>query len=152
MLFLKLFILHFLLSFETHRRRTHDRRTSKIRKTLLWHPSPPKISRKIVCNNFENGGLKNFHITWNIVNLQSSWIRKLYEENISFFPYISKYLGKLFKFYSCLSFGCQLPVLDFPNFTKHFFRWSSFLFASSKLPSCILSNFLWFNKHILIFD
>ena len=30
------------------------------------------------------------------------------------------------------------------------FQWSSSLFASSELPSCIRSNFLWFNKHILI--
>ena len=30
------------------------------------------------------------------------------------------------------------------------FQWSSFFFASSELPSCILLNFLWFNKHILI--
>ena len=30
------------------------------------------------------------------------------------------------------------------------FQWSNSLFASSKLPSSILSNFLWFNKHILI--
>ena len=30
------------------------------------------------------------------------------------------------------------------------FQWSSSFFASSELPSCILSNFLWFNKHILI--
>ena len=30
------------------------------------------------------------------------------------------------------------------------FQWSSSFFASSELPSCILSNFLWFNKYILI--
>ena len=30
------------------------------------------------------------------------------------------------------------------------FQWSISFFASSELPSCILSNFLWFNKYILI--
>ena len=30
------------------------------------------------------------------------------------------------------------------------FQWSSSFLAYSERPSCILSNFLWFNKHILI--
>ena len=30
------------------------------------------------------------------------------------------------------------------------FQWSSCLFVSSELCSCILSDFLWFNKHVLI--
>ena len=70
-------------------------------------------------------------------------------EKNSFSTY-KQILLKLFKFHSYLSFNRKL-LIKFPNFYKYIlFQWSSPFLASSKLPSCILSNFLWFNKHILI--
>ena len=41
--------------------------------------------------------------------------------------------------------------MKFSKFSiKPLFQWISCLFVSSELCSCILPNFLWFNKHILI--
>ena len=127
----------------------------KIQKTLIWHFSHPKISHKTLCNNFENGGLKHVDISSKIISLQCSWLQKLCDENFHEWKitpphFIIKYFGKSFKFRSCLSFDPKL-LIKFPEFYRNIlFQWSSSLFASSELPSCILSNFLWFNKHILI--
>ena len=127
----------------------------KIQKTFIWHSSRPKISHKTLCNNFENGGLKHVDISSKIISLQCSWLRKLCDENfhewkIIPFHLINKYFGKSFKFHSCLSFDCKL-LIKFPKFYKNIlFQWSSSFFASSELPSYILSNFLWFNKDISI--
>ena len=128
----------------------------RIQKMFIWHSSSPKISHKTLCNNFENGGLKHVDISSKIISLQCSWLRKLSDENFHEWkiipsPLINKYFGKSFKFHSCLSFDRKL-LIKFPKFYKNiFFQWSNSFFASSKLPSCILSSFLWFNKHILIF-
>ena len=63
---------------------------------------------------------------------------------------INKYFGKSFKFHLCLSFNRKL-LIKFPKSYKNIlFQWSSFFFASTELPSCILSNFLCFNKHVSI--
>ena len=127
----------------------------RIQKTLIWHSSRPKISHKTLCNNFENGGLKHVDISSKIISLQCSWLRKLCDENFHEWKIIpshliSKYFGKSFKFHSCLSFDRKL-LIKFPKFYKNiFFQWSNSFFASSELPSCILSSFLWFNKHILM--
>ena len=127
----------------------------KIQKTLIWHFSHPKISHKTLCNNFENGRLKHVDISSKIISLQCSWLQKLCDENFHEWKIIpshliNKYFRKSFKFHSCLSFDCKF-FITFPKFYRSIlFQWSSSLFASSELPSCILSNFLWFNKHILI--
>ena len=126
----------------------------KIQKAFIWHSPLPKISHKTLCNNFENGGLKHVDISSKIISLQCSWLRKLCDEN--FYEWkvipshlINKYFGKSFKFYSCLSFDRKL-LIKFPEFYRNIlFQWSSSLFTSSEISSCILSNFLWFNKHIL---
>ena len=93
-------------------------------------------------------------ISSKIISLQCSWLQKLCDGNFHEWKIvpshlINKYFGKSFKFHSCLSFDHKLP--KFPKFCKNIlFQWSSSFSASSELPSCILSNFLWFNKHILI--
>ena len=127
----------------------------KNQKTFIWHSSRPEISHKTLCNNFENGGLKHVDISSTIISLQCSWLRKIFDENFHEWKIIpshliNKYFGKSFKFHSCLLFDCKL-LIKFPKFYKNIlFEWSSSFFASSELPSCILSNFLWFNKYILI--
>ena len=127
----------------------------KIQKTFIWHSSRPKISNKTLCNNFENDGLKHVDISSKIISLQCSWLRKLCDENfhewkIITFHVINKYLRKSFKFHSCIFFDRKL-LIKFSEFYRNILlQWSSSLFASSELPSCILSTFIWFNKHILI--
>ena len=62
----------------------------------------------------------------------------------------NKYLRKSFKFHSFLSFDFKL-LIKLPEFYKNIlFQRIGSLFASSKLPSYIVSNFLCFNKHVLI--
>ena len=102
----------------------------KIQKTFIWHSSRPKISHKILCNNFENGGLKHVDISSKIISLQCSWLRKLCDENFHEWKIIpshliSKYFGKSFKFHSCLSFDRKL-LIKFPKFYNNIlFQWSS---------------------------
>ena len=102
----------------------------KIQKTFIWHSSRPKISHKILCNNFENGGLKHVDISSKIISLQCSWLRKLCDENLHEWKIIpshlrSKYFRKSFKFHSCLSFDRKL-LIKFPKFYKNIlFQWSS---------------------------
>ena len=63
---------------------------------------------------------------------------------------INIYCGKSLKFHSCLSFVRKL-LIKFLKFCRNILcQRSSSLFASSELPSCILLNFLWCNKDILI--
>ena len=80
---------------------------------------------------------------------------KTYDENFHEWKIIpshciNKYFGKSLKFLTCLSFDHKL-LIKFPKFYKNIlFQWSNSFFASSELPFCFLSNFPWFNKHILI--
>ena len=109
-------------------------------------------------NNSEIGGLKHVDILSKIISLQCSWLWKLCDENFHEWKtipsyLINKYFGKSFKsfkFHSCFSFDCKL-LIKFPKFYKTIlFQWSSSLSTFSELTSCIMPNFLWFNKHILI--
>ena len=53
-------------------------------------------------------------------------------------------------FHSNLSFNLTL-VASFSEFYKQIFiNWSNYFVSNSEVPSCIQSNFLWYNKHILI--
>ena len=56
-----------------------DRRTSKNRENIYM--TRPKISRKTLCNDFENSGLKHIHTSSKITSLQCFWLRKLCNEN-----------------------------------------------------------------------
>ena len=124
---------------------------SLIQKTFIWHSLRPKLSHRTLYNSFENGGLKHVDISSKIISLQCCWLRKLCDKNFHEWKIvpshlINKYFGKSFKFYSCLSFDRKL-FIKFPTFYKNISpQWSSSLFASSKLPSCIFSNFLWFSS------
>ena len=124
----------------------------KIQKKFIWHSSHQNISHKTI---FENSRLKHVNISSKIISLQCSWLRKFCDENFHEWKIIpshliNEYFGKSFKFHSCLSFNWKL-LTKFPNFYKNIlFQWSSYFFSSSELPSCTLSNFLWFNKHFLI--
>ena len=127
----------------------------KIQKTFLWYSSKPKINLKTLCNTFEDRGLKNVDIKSKIISLQCSWVKKFYHGNHhdwKFIPlrFMKKYFGKNFHFHSNLSFNLAL-VDSFPEFYKQIFiNWSNYFVSNSEVPSCIQSNFSWYNKHILI--
>ena len=94
----------------------------KIKKTFIWHSSRPKISHKTPCNNFENGALKYVDISSKIISLQCSWLRKFCDENFHEWKIIPSHL-----------------IIIISSSSSTF----------PELPSYIMSNFLWFNKHIL---
>ena len=53
----------------------------KIQKTFLWYSSKPKINHKILCNTFQDEGLKNVDVKLKIISLQCFWVKKLYDGN-----------------------------------------------------------------------
>ena len=56
----------------------------------------------------------------------------------------------MFHFHSNLSFNLAL-VGSFPEFCKQIFiNWSNYFVSNFEVPSCIQSNFLWYNKYTLI--
>ena len=105
---------------------------------------------KIVSRN-----ISTYNMSSKIISLQYSWLQKLCDENFHEWKIIpshliSKYFGRSFKFLLRLSFNHKI-LIKFPEIYKNvLFQWSSSLFAFSELSSCIMSNSLWFNKHILI--
>ena len=54
---------------------------NKTQKNFIWNGLNPNIKNSTINNNYENGGLKNVNIAAKISSLQSSWIKKLFDEN-----------------------------------------------------------------------
>ena len=90
-----------------------------------------------------------------ITRLQCSWIKRLYDNNFHEWKIIPKYLisktfGSMSKFRLNLDFKKDL-LKQFPSFYCSIFNnWKTYFFNSPEIPSCILSEFLWFNWHIKI--
>ena len=42
--------------------------------------SNPKVKQKTLCKRYENGGLKNVGIRNKVNSLQSSWLKRLYDD------------------------------------------------------------------------
>ena len=49
----------------------------KINKHFIWKNGNPRIKQDTLCKGYENGGLKNVNITFKIISLQYSWVRRL---------------------------------------------------------------------------
>ena len=80
-----------------------------IQTSFLWNNSNPKIKHKTLCKRYENGGLKNVDIRNKVNSLQSSWVKKLYNDCFHEWKIIPLYqlnktFGPSFKFHSNLSF------------------------------------------------
>ena len=81
---------------------------NKTQKHFIWNESNPKIKNSTINSNYENGGLKNVNIAAKTSSLQSSWIKKLFDENFHDWKIIPlhiihKSLGKKFVFHSNLT-------------------------------------------------
>ena len=53
----------------------------KIQKYFLWKDSTPKIRHETTCKDYKDSDLRNVDISYKIVSLQCSWIRRLYDNN-----------------------------------------------------------------------
>ena len=52
----------------------------------------PKIKNSTLCNDYKYGGLKNVDIFSKVVNLQCSWIKRLFDHNFNQWKLIPLYL------------------------------------------------------------
>ena len=126
-----------------------------IQTSFLWNNSNPKIKHKTLCKRYENGGLKNVDIRNKVNSLQSSWVKRLYddclhERKIIPLYQLNKTFGPSFKFHSNLSFK-KSSLKKLLPFCRHMLnRWSQSLSGSPETFSQIPSQFLWFNKYIQI--
>ena len=80
---------------------------TKIQMESIWKGKTPYIKSSSLCNDYDNGGLKNVDDFSKIVSFQCSWIRRLFHNNFHRWKVIPlylirRYLGRNFKFYSNL--------------------------------------------------
>ena len=76
----------------------------KVQTAFFLNNSSPNIKHKILCRDSKAGGLKNVDIPNKIIALQSSWIRRLYDNSFHEWKLIPLYLieksfGTLLKFH-----------------------------------------------------
>ena len=125
----------------------------KIPKAFLWKNSTPKIKYETLCNDYKAGGLKDVDIPSKIIALQCSWIRRFY--NNSFHEWklipldlIKTSFGRSFKFHSNLLFKSNKTKF-FPSFYREIILyWKKHVAMMTEIPSCILSQYLWYNANI----
>ena len=126
-----------------------------IQKFFIWQNKKVKIRHETLRMDFKNGGLQNVDIKYKIASLQCSWVQRLFDDNVHDWKVIPKFLihksfCQKFIFHSNLVFNDAL-LKNFPPFYKSIFiNWKNLFSSSPNIPSCILSEFLWFNKHINI--
>ena len=75
----------------------------QIKKHVTWKNGSPKIRQDTLCNEYENGGLKNVDITVKIKSLHCSWFKQLYDNSAHDWKLIplhiiTRTLGKHFYF------------------------------------------------------
>ena len=105
---------------------------------------------------FDMKGLRNIDIKSKIlqISLQCSWIKKLLDESfhewkIIPLTLIKNTLGECFIFHSNLDFNISLNL--FPKFYINILHaWKNTFAFLSFTPSCLRSQFLWFNKDLKI--
>ena len=101
---------------------THLIKTLEIIQTSFsWNNSNPKIKRKTLCIRYENGGLQNVDVRNKINSLQSSCVKKLYNDYFHEWKIIPSY---------------QLSKTFGPSFEFH----SNFYFKKSSLKKHFLST------------
>ena len=114
-----------------------------------------KIKHSTLCNKYENGGLRNVDVLSNVISLNCSWIKRLYDNCSHLWKripsyLIDTYLWKKFKFH--LNLGIQnYKIKRFPIYSKQIHkRWSENLSSSPGLPSVIASQVIWYYKYIKV--
>ena len=120
---------------------------------LLCGKTTSKIMHETLSN--KAGGLKNVDIQNKIIPLQCSWIRRLYNNSFHEWKLITLYLiqksvGSSFEFHSNLLFESNKTKF-FPSFCQEIILyWKKHLALVIEIPSCILSQYLWYNANIQV--
>ena len=103
---------------------------------------------KLFVKRFENGDLKNVDKRNKVNSLQSSWVKRLYDD--WFHEWKITPLDPSFKFHSNLSFK-KFSIKKLLPFYRHMLNsWSQSLSGSPETSSQMLSQFLLFSKYIKI--
>ena len=127
----------------------------RIQNEFLWNGSNPKIKYNTLSLDFKNGGLKNVDVDKKIISLRCSWVRKMYDNTCHDWKIIpsflvKKYLGENFQFHSNLHFRNSM-IQNIPSFYKEILKdWKQFFSSFTAIPSCILSQHLWYNRFIKV--
>ena len=127
----------------------------KIQKVFLWKNSSPKIKHETLCNDYKGGGLKNINIINKNISLQRSWIRRLCDNwfrewKLILLFLIKKSFGSSFKFHANLFFK-RNKISFFSSFYKEIFLyWKKYHTTKPYIPSCIFSQYLWYNENIQV--
>ena len=129
--------------------------TDKIKKYFIWKSGNRKIKQDTLCKDYENGGLKNADITFKIISLQCSLVKRLYDSSTHAWKLIplhitAQKLGKHFLFYSNLDIDPK-KIRQFSQYYQELLsKWSSNLSVPPKTSSTVASKIIWYNKHILV--
>ena len=120
---------------------------SKAKSNFIWNRLNHKIKNS-TNNNCENGGLKSVDIAAKISSLQSSWIKRLFDENFHHWEILALHiihnnsLGKKFIFHSNLQVNKKLTK-NFPKYYRKIINtWGSKFSCQTVVPFAILSQFL----------
>ena len=71
---------------------TKTQMLTKIQMEFIWKGKNSKIKNSALCNDYENGGLKNVDIFSKVVSLQCSGIKRLFDSNFHQWKLIPLYL------------------------------------------------------------
>ena len=110
---------------------------------------------KLFVKRFENGDLKNVDKRNKVNSLQSSWVKRLYDDRfhewkITPLDQLNKTFDPSFKFHLNLSFK-KFSIKKLLPFYRHMLNsWSQSLSGSPETSSQMLSQFLLFSKYIKI--
>ena len=66
----------------------------KIQKQFIWKNRNPKLKHTTLCNEYEQGGLKNVHIFSKIASLQRSSVKRLHDYSFHAWKVITLFLIK----------------------------------------------------------
>ena len=75
-----------------------------MQKQIIWKSGSSKLKHTTLCNEYEQGGLKNVDIFSKITSLQCSWVKRLYDDSFHAWKVIPLFLIKNYLGNSSFSF------------------------------------------------
>ena len=73
---------------------------------FIWDQKPDKINRNILCQNYNNGGLKMIDLKKNVLSLKASWVKRILDKDNNG-QWKDIYLNKLKNYGGELLFECN---------------------------------------------
>ena len=113
------------------------------------------MKHTILCNEYEQGGLKNVDIFSKITSFLCSWVKRLYDDSFHARKVISlclieNHAGKNFVFHSNLSIKQNVVKKRSKFYQEILARWEKYLSSPPNVLSAAASQFIWYNAYIKI--